>query len=848
MKKLVLVLIACLAVSCSKKSVDKSSQVKNEEFSSIQELVISQNNELDIEIINLGAFKVGTTKSTRLRIVNNHTAPVSLVNLKSAIESWDDATAKPSSVLVTTDSCSSKTLGVNKSCFMDVKVSYNEEISSLDIYLSSNPSTSPSIRLLTSIVNDNIGATDARLAITNSTITSATKAGSTYVSRIVFKNLSELASFSFPSGTVSSLLNAPNVNITRNLCDGKTIAKLGSCFVDIAFQPTQDGQTLSFSMNIPSANVSQTVSVNNSNTNSPSFVSIGNFDYNAIQLQLSGGVQTFYSLPNGHKYIFKVNQEVYNEDYSAIITPPSTEIFLYNGTTTTLVKTLPDFKRNNSMISQLINNQYLLLVQSANNPSDITKIKLIDINNAYAETTLVEQTRDSLGNIQRIVRYSGSSNNDKILVLTVPDSSSPLDKKYRIHASNSTYTGFDVVLESDDFTGFDSFLSSFSLDRNVQLGDKLIFSLTGFAPLFGVQSYSLYSFDGTSVTKLFQRNGQTQSGSYEVGFDQIKIFNNKVYQLAKYAGCAPPSFTSCFVDHALVESDGTVANTQVIDEFTYSFVTGQNTSGAELFSGGFSPFVNEVRILDSLPGGLVYSWFETELQSGFDYSTGDPGMDPCSFGDFSCANLNYQQQIGKKRVKKLSSAGVESVIAELSTQYGYDVLNNPANYPAVKITHLRPAFDEFYFIKQTSTESLLYRTDVANNSVVVVENLGQSIGFDYDSFIDTTVPLVSLGTNELFFRAYIATAGTNDVYRKSGASSSVAISNNIPTGYNFKVLGDKLYFETYEDGYQTYKLNYVQAGSGVVTPFYTYPSTSFTFDIISSDLFLHDGNTFFIYK
>lgn len=649
-----------------------------------------------------------------------------------------------------------------------------------------------------------------------------------------------------PIQVVANPQNA--VTISSVSCSGG-LSRGRTCNVTYTINSSQlpSGQT-AIDLRLQSGTFLSNPQVVNVNNSSSSIVAIGNFNF--FGLMQPPEIKYFYNLPNGDKIFFNINQSVYNSDLNIIEAPGSTDLHLFNGTSTSIVKNIPQIEHNNVGINELINNKYLFLIGNyAETPSiNKTQMRLVDITNAYSDTLLLNEEMDSIGQISGIVKYNGSNNDDKILFLSKRVIVPPYN--YKLYVSNSTYTGFTSILESSEFS--DSMqMSDVYLNRTTQIGDKLVFSLTGKEPISGNTVYSLYSFNGNNLTKVYERIMQTQnSNSYGNGFliNSVVKFNDKVYQMvSSSSGCDSSNSNPCFVESFLIESDGTIANTQVVDNFSHSFIPGQPSSGQELFENGYTGISVNPKILGSSSGGLVYSWFNIELQSGFDYSdmNQDPQLNPCSNpSDFICANLNYKQQLGKTVVKKISSTGVKTDLLEISTKYGYNFNYNPLNNSSPTLEEMGSAFNEVHFIKKTENETFWYKTNSTNNSVTLVEDLRQTLGFMSNSSVDIYTGLLPLGLSDIYFSANI----NNEVklYRKNGTAPTVSVTDGIITTGSYKLLDNKIYFDSYENGFQTTKLNYIQ--NGIVVPVVEYPNPGLFSDIIGNDIFLYDYSTVYIYR
>lgn len=749
----------------------------------------------------------------------------------------------PSGLDVVRSTCS----GIIKkltSCFLDISYTaqednLNESVSLAGNFLNSNLNLSATNRA-------EISPSAPKLSLTYTDFPINTVSGKSYIRRIAVRNIQLSSNYSFGATEFSSILTTSTTTITNNTCDGRTLRVEQACFIDVKHTPTSDGQPVALSVSIPSANLSESISIGQTQTNN--FVSIGNFSF--LALQQPPGVKYFYSLANGNKFFFNVNPSIDNGDGS--VTPGSTDIHLYNGTNTSLVKNVSQTEMNLIQVSELINNKYLLIVGNYTETPSLTRIqmKLVDITNNYSEITILDEISDNFGQIAKIVKYQGSSNNDKIVILSKQTNTPPF--KYKIQALNETYDGLNTLVESAEFDNVMP-LYNVSMYLTTQVNDKLFLTIAGLDPSVSSLSYILYAFDGATLTKTFQKNlpQQTNDNQSSVYVNDSVAFNNKLYQMITYrSNCSDSSSNPCHIENFLIESEGTAASTQVVDNFSHSFVPFQGQSGQELFESGWGSIFIDARIYNTTSGGLIYSWFDLELQDGFDYSVLglDHQSDPCPGGtlNFACTDVNYKQQLGKTRVKKISSTGVKTNLLEVSTLYGYNFLNNPINFGGVRIDYMGKALNEVHLLKISQSEGSWYRTDSSLNSLVLVEDLNQSLGLNTSTGqIDIYTPMIQIGSNDLYFVAYFYSGG-NKLCRKNGSNPSVPVveeSNGI-----FRVLNDRIYFDVYENNFQTLKLKYVE--NGIVNDEYEYPNLSYQFDVVNNELFLLETATknIFIYK
>lgn len=263
MKFLSLTLLSLVLLSSCSKSERKDSEILTEYMPFYTEsLIISQNNQTDIEIINWGAFDVSTIKTKRILIKNETSAPITINDIGEAINSADEFSAL-NSVEVIQNKCSNPIIAVGASCFIDVRVSYNTDLHNtpINILVSGDTfETGAQIQFLMTMKSDNIQESDERLSISSAPL-SKVVAGAVYTRRIIIKNLSELNSFTFFENTLSDLLDFPFVSITKNTCDGKTIPKNKSCFVDIIYEPTQDNQSTVLNLEIPGSNLNKIITL-----------------------------------------------------------------------------------------------------------------------------------------------------------------------------------------------------------------------------------------------------------------------------------------------------------------------------------------------------------------------------------------------------------------------------------------------------------------------------------------------------------------------------------------------------------------------------------------------------------
>lgn len=276
MKKILALCILTLTlVSCSKGGSGGSAgkgasspkaeveQAPDYVIDSTQSLTITQNNQNDLEIINFGNLMSSSSKVVRISIVNKSATQtrISLNNLKTAIESWDNLTTNPGSVSVILDKCSGRNLPFEYSCVMDVKLQYNPGLNDLNktVILSGQVAeTSPSIQLQANSVVDNVASGQEKLGMAYTELARVT-GGFTYVRRIIFKNLSEKYDYTFGATELATIFTKEGVTIRTNTCDGKTVQQMQSCFIDIAYAPALTNQGVTFLVKIPSANVDKKI-------------------------------------------------------------------------------------------------------------------------------------------------------------------------------------------------------------------------------------------------------------------------------------------------------------------------------------------------------------------------------------------------------------------------------------------------------------------------------------------------------------------------------------------------------------------------------------------------------------
>lgn len=205
--KSIILLSTVLLFSCSKGSQSvKEFKTTKYTISETQRIVIAENNQNDMTIIDLGVFKEITSKTVRLEISNESEDVISINNLKESLEAWDDSSSEPDSIEVRTDKCSSTDISSSESCFIDVNIKYNAEINEVSVLLTGeDPESSPTVQFISAKLEDNISEGDARLSVMFPPLVK-TRAGSSYVRRMLVKNLSELNDYFFGETELTDLI------------------------------------------------------------------------------------------------------------------------------------------------------------------------------------------------------------------------------------------------------------------------------------------------------------------------------------------------------------------------------------------------------------------------------------------------------------------------------------------------------------------------------------------------------------------------------------------------------------------------------------------------------------------
>lgn len=201
------------------------------------------------EVLNFGVLALNTSSTKRLYISNLST----IVSIPAP-----PVPALPDGVSVVRNTCS--IIPKLASCFMDFKYTHqptnlNSIIEFTSTQLNEGQKT---LQVSSTNLQNNITGDEPKISLSYQNFSDTNSVGGRYIRRITATNLSNLVSYTFGANEISQSITSP-FSILRNNCDGYTIIKEKSCYVDLLFEPTTENQQAQLTINLPNANVSQTV-------------------------------------------------------------------------------------------------------------------------------------------------------------------------------------------------------------------------------------------------------------------------------------------------------------------------------------------------------------------------------------------------------------------------------------------------------------------------------------------------------------------------------------------------------------------------------------------------------------